>query len=126
VCDVYIKSNSIKKMRKVIDKSSKRRRSWREVDVGWSESGARCREKSEEEHIESRNAKVEARVGGVLIYTLSMPGVHSLTVSLGGAYRTSKDHKAECASTTTSGTEVDTAIVGHRNWPLSGSTHCGG
>jgi len=86
----------MKKMRKIIDTSTKRRGSWREVDVGRSESGARCREKSEEERMESGNAKVEGGVGGVRIYTSSMPGVHFLTVSPGGVYRTSKEREVEC------------------------------
>jgi len=74
----------MKKMRKIIDTSTKRRGSWREVDVGRSESGPRRGENREEEYRESENAKVEGGVGGVLIYTSSMPGVHFLTVSHGG------------------------------------------
>jgi len=105
----------MKKMREIIDTSTKRRGSWREVDVGRSESGARRGEKSEEERMESGNAKVEGGVGGVVIYTSSMPGVHFLTVSPGGVYRTSKEPEVECASTTTSHTEVDTGIVGQMN-----------
>jgi len=57
----------MKKMRKIIDISTKRRESWREIDVGRSESGARLGEKSEEERVESGNAKVEGGVGGVHI-----------------------------------------------------------
>jgi len=83
----------MERMRKIIDTSTKRGGSWREVDVGRSEFGARCEEKSKEECMESANAKVEGGVGGDLIYTSSMPGVHFLTVSPGGVYRTSKEHK---------------------------------
>jgi len=61
--------------------------------------------------MESGNAKVEGGLGGVLIYTSSMPGVHFLTVSPGRAYPTSKEREAGCASTTRSYTEVDTGIV---------------
>jgi len=46
--------------------------------------------------MESGNAKVEGGVGGVLIYTLSMPGVHFLTVIPGGVYCTSKDREVGC------------------------------
>ena len=102
-------------MRKIIDMSTKRRGSWREVDVGRSESGARRREKSEEEPIDSGKAKVQGAVGGVFIYTSSMPGVHFLTVSPGGVYWTSKEREVWSASTTTSHTEVDTGIVGQMN-----------
>jgi len=102
----------MKKMRKIIDTSTKRRGSWREVDVGRSESGAGRGEKSEEERMESGNAKVKGGVEGVLIYNSSMPGVHFVTVSPGGVYRTSKEREVGCASTTTSHTEVDTGIVG--------------
>jgi len=105
----------MKKMRKIIDTSTKRQGSWREVDVGRSESGARRGEKSEEERMESGNAKVEGGVGGVHIYTLSMPVVHFLTVSHGGVYRTSKEREVGCGSTTTSHTQVDTGIVGQMN-----------
>jgi len=105
----------MKKMRKIIDISTKRRGSSREVDVGRWESGSRRGEKSEEERMESGNAKVEGGVGVVLIYTSSMPGVNSLTVSPGGVYRTSKECEVGCASTTTSHTEVDTGIVGQMN-----------
>jgi len=62
--------------------------------------------------MKSGNAKVEGGVGVVLIYTLSMPGVHCLTVSPGGVYRTSKEGEVRCVRTTTSHTEVDTGIVG--------------
>ena len=62
--------------------------------------------------MESGNAKVEGGVGGVLIYTSSMPGVHFVTVSPGGVYGTSKEREVGCASRTTSHTEVDTGIVG--------------
>jgi len=102
----------MKKMTKIIDTSTKRRGSWREVDVCRSESGARRGEKSQEERMESGNAKVEGGVGGVLLYTSLMPGVHFLTVSPGGVYRTSKEREVGCASTTTSHTEGDTGIVG--------------
>jgi len=105
----------MKKMRKIIDTSTKRRRSWREVDVGRTESGTGLGEKSEEERMESGNAKVERGVGGVLIYTSSMPGVHFLTVSPGGVYRMSKEGEVGCASTTTLHTKVDTGIVGQMN-----------
>jgi len=105
----------MKKRRKIIDTSTKRRGSWREVDVARSESGARRGEKSEEERMESGNAKVEGGVGGVLIYILSMPGVHFLMVSPGGVYHTSKEREVGCASTTTSYTEVDTGILGQMN-----------
>jgi len=91
----------MKKMRKIIDRSTKKRGSWREVDVGRSESGARRGEKSEEERMESGNAKVDGVVGGGCIYTSSIPGVHFLTVSPGGVYRTSKEREVGCASTTT-------------------------
>jgi len=74
----------MKKMRKILDTSTQRRGSWREVEAGRSESGARRVVKSEEERMESGNAKVEGGVGGVNIYTSSMPGVHFLTVSPGG------------------------------------------
>jgi len=116
----------MKKIRKIRDTSTKRRGSWRKVDVGRSESGARCREKSEEEHMESGKAKVGGGVGGVLIYTSSMPGVPLLMISPGGVYRTSKEREVGCANTTTSHTEVDTGIVGQMNWPHSGSTNCDG
>jgi len=105
----------MKKMRKIIDTSSKRRGSWREVDVARSESGARRGEKSEEERMESGNGKVEGGVGGDLIYTLSMPGVCFLTVSPGGVYRTSKEGEVGCSSPTTWHTEVDTGNVGQMN-----------
>jgi len=116
----------MKKMRKIIDTSTKRQGSWREVDIGRSEFSARCGDNSEEERKESGNAKVGGGVGGVLIYTSSMPGVHFLTVSPGGVYRTSKKREVGCASTTTSHTEVDTGIVGQMNKPHSGSTNCDG
>jgi len=80
-----------------------------------SESGARRGVKSVKESMESGNAKVEGWVGGVLIYTSSMPGVHFLTVNPEGVYRTSKEREVGCASTTTSHTEVDTGIVGQMN-----------
>jgi len=105
----------MQKMGKIINTSTKRRGSWRKVDGGRSESGARRGEKSEDERMESGNAKVEGGVGGVLIYTSLMPGVHFLTVSPGGVYRTSKEPEVGCASTTTSHTEVDTGIVGQIN-----------
>jgi len=105
----------MQKMRKIIDPSTKRRGAWREVDVGRSESGARCGEKSEEEHMDSGNAKVKVRVGGVRIYTSSMPGVPFVTVSLAGVYCTSKEREVGCASTTTSHTQVDTCMVGQMN-----------
>jgi len=105
----------MKKMRKIIDTSTKRRGSWREVDVSRWESGARRGEKSEEERMESRNAKVEGGVGGVLIYTSSMPGLHFLMVSPAGVYSTSKEGEVGCASSTRSHTEVDTGIVGQMN-----------
>jgi len=72
-------------------------------------------EKSEEEYMESGNAKVEGGVGGVLIYTLSMPDVHFLTVSPVWVYCTSNERGVGCATTTTSHTEVDTGIVGQMN-----------
>jgi len=59
----------MKEMRKIIDTSTKRRGSRREVDVGRLESGTRRGEKSEEERMESGNATVEGGVGGVLIVT---------------------------------------------------------
>jgi len=65
--------------------------------------------------MESGNAKVEGGVGGVLIYTSSMSGVHFLTVSSRGVYRTSKECAVGCVSTTTSHTKVDTGIVGQMN-----------
>jgi len=105
----------MKKMRKIIDMSTKRQGSWREVDVGKAESGAGRGEKSEAERMESGNAKVEGGVAGVLIYTSSIPGLHFLTVSPGGVYCTSKEPEVECASTTTSHSEVDTGIVGQMN-----------
>jgi len=105
----------MKKMRKIIDTSTKIQGSWREVGIGRSESGARRGAKSEEERMESGNAKVEGGVGGVLIYTSSMPGVHFLTVSPGGVYRTSKEREVGWASTSTAHTEVDTGIVGQMN-----------
>jgi len=86
-----------------------------EVDVGMSESGARCGEKSEEKSMESGNAKVEGGVGRVLIYTSSMPGVHFLRVSPGGVSCTSKERDVGCACTTTSHTEVVTGIVVQMN-----------
>jgi len=86
-----------------------------EVDVGRSESGTRRGEKSEEERMESGNAKVEGGVGGVLIYTSSMPGLDFLSVSPGGVYRTSKEREVGCASRTMLHTEVDTGIVGQMN-----------
>jgi len=92
-----------------------RRGSWKEVNVGRSESGAGRGEESEEERRESGNAQVGGGVGGVLIYTASMLGVHFRTVSPGGVYRTSKEREVGCASTTTSHTEVDTGIVGQIN-----------
>jgi len=95
--------------------STERRGSWREVDVGRWESGARRGEKSEEERVESGKAKVEGVVGGVLIYTSCMPGVHFLTVSPGRVDGTSKEREVGSASTTTSHTEVDTGIVGQMN-----------
>jgi len=51
----------------------------------------------------------------VLLYTLSMTGVHFLTVSPGGVYCTSKEPVVGCVSTTTSHTEVDTSSVGQMN-----------
>jgi len=105
----------MKKMRNIIDTSTKRHGSWREVDVGRSESGTRCEEKSEEECMESGNGKVEGVVGGVLIYTSSMPVVHFLTISRGGVYGTSKEREIEYSSTTTSHTEVDTGILSQMN-----------
>ena len=54
----------MKKMRKIIDMSTKRRGSWREVDVGRSESGARRGERSEEERMESGKAKVDTGIVG--------------------------------------------------------------
>jgi len=105
----------MKKMRKVIDPSTKSQGSWREVDIGRVESGAGRGEKSEEERMESGNAKVEGGVGGVLIYPSSMPSVHFLTASPGGVYRTSKEREVGCPSTTSSHTEVDTRIVGQMN-----------
>jgi len=65
--------------------------------------------------MESGKAKEEEGVGGVLIYTSSMPGVHFLTVSPGGVYCISKEREVGCASTTTSHTEVDPSIVGQMN-----------
>jgi len=65
--------------------------------------------------MESGNAKVEGAVGGVLIYTSSIPGVHFQTVSPGGVYRTSKEREVGSASTTTSHTGADTGIVGQMN-----------
>jgi len=105
----------MKKMRKIIDTSTKRRGSWRKVDVGRSESGARRGGKSEEERMESGNAKVEGGLGGGLTYTSSIPGGHFLTVSPGGVYRTSKERDVGCTSTIMSHTEVDTGIVGQMN-----------
>jgi len=105
----------MKKMRKIIDRSTKRRGSWREVDVGWSESGARGEKKSEEERMESEKGTMEGGVGRVLIYTSSTPGVHFLMVSPGGVYGTSKEREVGCASTTTSHTEVDPSVVGQMN-----------
>jgi len=105
----------MKKMKKIIDTSTKRGGSGREVDVGGSESGARRGEKSEEGCMESGNAKMEGGVGGVLIYTLSIPGVHFLMVSPGGVYCMSKERGVGCVSTTPSHTEVDTGIVGQMN-----------
>jgi len=58
---------------------------------------------------------VEGGVGGVLIYTLSMPSVHFLTVSPGGVYCTSKELEIWCVTKTTLHTEVDTGIVGQIN-----------
>ena len=86
-----------------------------EVDVGRSESGARRREKSEEERMDSGNAKVEGDVGEVHLYNLSMPGVYSLGVSRVAVYCTSKERQVGCASRTTSHTEVDIDIVGKMN-----------
>jgi len=88
-------------MSKIIETSTKRRVSWSEVEVARSESGARRGEKSEEERMESGNAKVQGGVEHVLIYTLSMQGVHFLIVRPGAVYHTSKERKVECASTTT-------------------------
>jgi len=105
----------MKKRRKIIDTSTKRRGSWREVDVARSESGTRHEEKGEAERMESGNAKREGGVGRALIYISSMPGVPFLTVSPGGVYRTSKERRVGCASTTTLHTEVDTGIVGQMN-----------
>jgi len=67
--------------------------------------------------VKSGNAKVEGGVRGVHIYTRSIPGVHFLTVSPGGVYRTSKEREVGCVGTTTSHTEVDsdTDIVGQMN-----------
>jgi len=79
----------MKKMRKIIDTSTKRRGCWRVVDVGRLESGARCGKKSEEERMESENAKEAGGVGGVLIYISSTPGIHFLMISPEGVYRTS-------------------------------------
>jgi len=105
----------MKKMRKIIDTSTTRRGCWWEVDIGRSESGARHREKSEEERMEIGKAKVEGGVGGVLRYISLMPGVDFLMVSPGGVYPTSKERKVGCVSTTTSHTEVDTGIGGQMN-----------
>jgi len=99
-------------MRKILDTATKRRGSWREVDVGRLESGSRRGETSEEEHMESENAVVKRARGGVLIYTSLMVGVHFVTVIPGGVYRKGKERKVGCVSTTTSQTEVDTGIVG--------------
>jgi len=110
----------------MIDMSTKRRGSWREVDVGRSESRARRGEKSIEERLESAKAKVEAGVRGVLIYTSSMPGLHFLMVSPGVVYSTSKEREVRCDSTTTWHTELNTGIVGQMNQPHSGSTNCDG
>ena len=65
--------------------------------------------------MESGNAKVEAGGGGVLIYTSLMPGLHFLTVTPVGVYRTSKECEVVSASTTTWHTKVDTGIVGKMN-----------
>jgi len=62
-------------MRKIIDRSTQRQGSWREVDVARSESGVRRGKNSEEECMDSGYAKVEEGVGGVLMYTSSRPGV---------------------------------------------------
>jgi len=105
----------MKKKRKITDTSTRRRGSWREVDVGRSESDTRRAEKSQEERMESGKAKVEGGVGGVFIYILLMLGVHFLTVSPGGVYCTSKEREVGCGSRTTSHTEVDTGIVGQMN-----------
>jgi len=80
-------------MRKIIDKSTNRGESWSEVDVCRSKSGARRGEKSEEERMEYEYAKVEGEVGGVLISTTSMPGVHFMTVSPGGCTVRGKNAK---------------------------------
>ena len=102
-------------MRKIIDTSTKRRGSGREVDVGRSESGARRGEKSQEERMESGNTKVKKGVERVLIYTSSMPGVHFLKVSPGGGYRASQEPEVGCTSTTMSQSEVETCIMGQIN-----------
>jgi len=65
--------------------------------------------------MQSGNAKVEGGVGGVVIYTSSMPGVPFLTVCPGVVYLTSKEREAAFASTTTLHTEVNTGIVGQMN-----------
>jgi len=101
----------MKKMRTIVDTSTKIRGYWRDVDLGRSESDARRGEKRDGEHMGSENANVERVIGGVLIYTSSIPDVHFLTVSPGGVYLTSKEREVECASTTTSNTEVDTGIL---------------
>jgi len=98
-------------MRKSIDTATKRLGSWRELDVGRSESGARCGEKSEEEFMDSGNAKVEGGVGGVQILISSKPGVHFLMFSPGGVYCTSKELEVGSASSTTLHTEVDTCSM---------------
>jgi len=102
----------MKRGRNIIDTSTKKQGSRGEVDLGRSESGARTGEKRAKEWMESGSAKVEGVVGGVLIYTWSMPGVYFLTVSPGGVYSSSKAREVGCASTTMSHTEVDTGIVG--------------
>jgi len=126
MCHVWMELNSMKKKGKIMDTSTKRRGSWREVDVGRLEFGARRGEKSEEECVESGNAKVEGGIAAVFIYTSSMPGVHFLTVSPGGVYWTSKEREVWSASTTTSHTEVDTGIMGQMNYPYCRSTNCDG
>jgi len=58
----------MKTMRKIIDTSSKREASWREVEVGRMDSGSRRGEKSEEGGVESGKANVEGWVGRVHIH----------------------------------------------------------
>jgi len=105
----------MKKMREIIDTSTKRQGSWREVGGGRSKSGTRRGEQSQEGCMESENPKVEGGVEGVLIYTSSMPGAHFLTVSPGGVYHISKERKVGSVRTTPSHTKVDTGIVGQMN-----------